>query len=159
MMEVQERYDESIAAYEKLLARDDVPEMMRAAASNNLAYLLASTGAKLDDAVTAANEAIDVLGPISDILDTRALVYIARGEYAKAIEDMNLAVKVGATPSKYYHLAAAQLAGGDEQGALQSWKKVEEGKLTPETISKLERARFEEVKAKIDALRGGAPRL
>jgi tetratricopeptide (TPR) repeat protein len=159
MLEVQGRYEDSIAAYEKLLARDDVPELMRAAASNNLAYLLGSTGAKLDAALAAANEAIDVLGPISDVLDTRALVYTARGDYAQAIEDMQLAVKVGATASKYYHLAAALLAGGDEMGALEAWKKVDESKLTSEGVSESERAKFAEVKAKIDALRGGSPQL
>ena len=159
MTEVQERYDEAIAAYEKLLGRDDVPELMRAAAGNNLAFLLALSKRELDRALEVANEAIAVIGPISDILDTRALVYIARGEFAKAVDDLQLAVMVGATPSKYFHLAQALLGAGDEQAALEAWKKAEAEGIAPEKFPKLEREALEKLKQKMDSLRTSTAQL
>jgi tetratricopeptide (TPR) repeat protein len=156
MWEIQQKYDESRAAYEKLLTRDDVPAVMRAAANNNLAYLLALSGQDPDRALEAVNQAIEVIGPISDILDTRALVYLARGENDKAVEDMQLSIKVGPTPSKYFHLVWALLAAGKDDAARDAWKKAQEAGLTPAPASKLEEKPFEDVQKKIQSLGGVA---
>jgi tetratricopeptide (TPR) repeat protein len=159
MMEIQERYDESIAAYRKLLARDDVPKMVRAQALNNIAFLLALKKETPDEALAMVNEAIDIVGPISDILDTRALVHTARGDYAKAIEDMNLAIKVGPTASKYFHLVVAHLGAGDEEAALVAWKKAEAEGIAPDKVSKLERESLQQVGERMQTLRTSTAQL
>ncbi|QDT71194.1 tetratricopeptide repeat protein [Lacipirellula limnantheis] len=146
MLEVQEKFDESIAAYQKLLARDDVPVLVRATALNNLAFILAlksTTPEQLQLALKSANEAIELLGPISDVLDTRALVYLKLQQYDQAAADMKEAVKMNPTASKYYHLAAALLGAGDEAGAVAAWKQAEAESIGPEAVSKLERQDLE----------------
>jgi tetratricopeptide (TPR) repeat protein len=155
MLEVQEKFDESVAAYKKLLARDDVPELVRATALNNLAFLLAARSqspADLEFALNSVNEAIELIGPLSDILDTRALVYLSQQEYQPAVEDMKLASKVNPTASKYYHLAAALLGAGDQEGALAAWKKAKAEKIGPDAVSKIEQPSLEAFTRKIEQL-------
>lgn len=153
MLEVQEKFDESIAAYKKLLARDDVPTLVRATALNNLAFILAeksNTPADLELALNSVNEAIDMIGPLSDVLDTRALVHIKQQQYAPAVEDMKLAVKMNATAGKYYHLAAALLGAGDADGAAAAWKEAKARGIGPDAVSDLEKADLEAFTKKIE---------
>ncbi len=153
MLEVQEKFDESIAAYQKLLARDDVPTLVRATALNNLAFILAlksRTPEDLELALNSVNEAIELIGPISDILDTRALVYLKQQQYPLAAEDMKQAVKMNPTASKYYHLAAALLGAGDEEGAAAAWKQAQAEGIGPDAVSKLEQQDLEGFIKKIE---------
>jgi tetratricopeptide (TPR) repeat protein len=152
-LEIREKVDEAIAAYSKLLARDDVPPLARATAQNNLAFLLAMKKQDLDRALEGVNEAIDIVGPLSDILDTRALVHYHRGDFDKAAADLRLAVKMGATASKYFHLAMALLAAGDEAGALDAWAEAEARGISRENVPTLERDALDEMIQKIKSLR------
>ena len=111
-LELQERYDDSVAAYRALLARDDVPTSIRATAENNLSFLLSLKKSDLDEALKLVNDAIDRVGPISDILDTARAGLPRPGGSAKAVDDLKLSVKVGPTASKYFHLTEALLAAG-----------------------------------------------
>jgi tetratricopeptide (TPR) repeat protein len=158
-MEVQERYDDALAAYNVLLARDDVPPLIRATALNNLAFLLSLNKAQLDRALELVNEAVGIIGPISDILDTRGVVYHARGDYAKAAEDLRLSVMITPTASKYYHLAAARLAAGDKPGALDAWANAQEQGIAPEKVSKLEWDDLKEFEKLIEAARSSTAQL
>jgi tetratricopeptide (TPR) repeat protein len=160
MLEVQGKFDESIAAYKKLLARDDVPDLVRATALNNLAFILALQSEKADDvelALRSVNEAIEIIGPISDILDTRALVYLAGDQFAEAAADMKLSVKVNPTPSKFYHLAVAELGAGNQQAAVAAWERAEADGIGPEKVSELEREQLLEFSKKMDSLGSTAP--
>jgi tetratricopeptide (TPR) repeat protein len=153
---VQQKFDEAVAAYKRILARDDVPDYVRASANNNLAFLLAMMKQNLDEALAGANEAIEILGPNSDILDTRALVYLHKGEFDKAVEDLQMAVKAGATASKYFHLAEALLAAGDAQGALEAWHEAEARGISMETTPVVEQEDLEQFMLKIKALEAPA---
>nr|MBA3481508.1 tetratricopeptide repeat protein [Pirellulales bacterium] len=160
MLEVQEKFDESIAAYNALLARDDVPKLVRATALNNLAFLLALKSKKPEDqelALRSVNEAIEILGPISDILDTRALVYLAGGQFAEAVADMKLSVMVTPTPSKFYHLAAAELAAGNKEDAKAAWERAVTEGIGPDKVSELEREGLQEFIKKMEALGAATP--
>ena len=153
MLEVQGKFDESIAAYKKLLARDDVPKLIRATALNNVAYLLALNGKTPEDlelAVNSANEAIELIGPISDVLDTRAVALLKQGNFAAAAADMKVAVKMNPTASKYYHLASALLGAGDNAGALAAWKQAKAREISAESVSPLELSDLEAFTKKIE---------
>jgi tetratricopeptide (TPR) repeat protein len=152
-LEVQEKFDEAIAAYKRILARDDVPKDVRAATLNNLAFLLAMTKQELDFALKSVDEAIEIIGPISDILDTRALVHFHRGDYAAAVKDLQLAVKMQTTASKYFHLAEALLGAGDEAAALAAWEEAEARGISADAVPAVEREDFEAAQRKIGALR------
>jgi tetratricopeptide (TPR) repeat protein len=154
-LEVQERFEEAIAAYDALLARDDVPKFIRATALNNLAYVLALTGNRdrLEDALRAADETVELLGPLSDVLDTRAVVLIAMGKPEKAVEDMELAVKVEATPSKYFHLIHAQVKAGQIEEAQRTWAIAQREGLVEDKISPLEREEFRRIAQQFGGLK------
>lgn len=55
------------------------------AALNNLAYVLARRGDDLNTAEKLINEAIGIEGSVPDLIDTRSLVYLAKGQYAEAL--------------------------------------------------------------------------
>jgi tetratricopeptide (TPR) repeat protein len=151
--EIQQRFDEAVAAYKALLARDDAPQHVRSMALNNFAFLLAMQKQDLDLALNLANEAMEIRGPISDILDTRALVYINRGEFNEAVKDLRLAVKMDVTASKYFHLAEALLGIGDEEGAIEAWKQAEARGISVEETVFIEQDDLRETMQKIEALR------
>jgi tetratricopeptide (TPR) repeat protein len=153
-LEIQQKFDEAVAAYRKLLARDDVPKRVRATAQNNLSFLLAMMNRDLDQALAGVNEAAQIIGPISDVLDTRGLVYLRRNEIPQAVEDFQAAVKVSATASKYFHLAEALLAANDPDGALAAWKQAQDRGLSIDTVPEVERPDFEKTLQKINALQG-----
>jgi tetratricopeptide (TPR) repeat protein len=126
---------------------------------NNLAFLLALAGpsaASDVDPLKRVQEAAQIMGPNSDILDTRAVVLIARKQYKQAIHDLELAVTDNPTDAKYFHKAQAHLLAGENAAAVQAWEKAEELGLTRDSLNRMEHDRYEEVKAKINQIRGAA---
>ncbi len=152
VLEIQQKYQESADAYDELLSRDDAPERVRAAAMNNLAFLLALMGQRLDDAEKLVNQSMETFGPIDDLLDTRALVRMAAKKYDLALEDLTLAVSIGRDPIKYYHLAQTQFLAGDQKAAIKSWKEALKLGLTKEKLPILEQKGYEEFQAKISSI-------
>ena len=76
---------EAEAIYRRILAKD--PNDFRAC--NNLAVLLALSGQKSDEALELINRAIDLAGPLPGLLDSRAVVHIARNEPKQALDDLD----------------------------------------------------------------------
>jgi tetratricopeptide (TPR) repeat protein len=158
-LDILKQYDEAATVYRKLLARDDLTGQRRAFALNNLSYLIALEGKAAgsnEDPLKLVEEAAQILGPNSDILDTRAVVYMARGDYQQAIEDLTLSVTDNPTASKYFHLAQAYLAARENRAALDAWKKAEELDLGPDSINRMEHEKYEATKRQIEQLRSGA---
>lgn len=152
MFEVMEKYDEAIKAYEKVLNRDDLPENGNAAVMNNLAFLLAQTNQRLDEAQELIDDAIEILGPLSDALDTRAVVRMARKEYDLAVEDMTLALAVDPSAVKYYHLAKAQALAGNAEAALEAWQAAQDLGIEKESLTLIEQPGFSETEQLIKNL-------
>jgi len=151
-LEVQGKYDESIAAYEKTLKRDDLPTLLRAAAKNNLGFILGLTNQRVDEAQSLIDQALEVYGPSEDILDTRAVVRIAGKNYDGAVEDMELATALSSDPIKYYHKALANLLAGNDQVAQKAWDQALELGITKEQLPILEQAEFDRIKGEIEGL-------
>jgi len=155
----QGKYEQSIAAYEKLLARDDLPSRLRAAAKNNLGFQLALLDQRLDEAEQLINEAMETFGPVEDMLDTRAVVRIAQGKYDLAIEDMRLALSVGQDPIKYFHLAKACILAGDGPAATKAWDKAKELGFKKESLPQLELDDFDTIVEKIESFQAQNAKL
>jgi len=149
LLEIQQNYQKSVEAYDKLLARDDVPVRIQAAAKNNLAFLLALLGERLEEAERFVEQAMEFFGPIDALLDTLALVKMASGQYDSAVIDLKLAVTVGRDPVKYYHLARAQLLAGDKEGALETWKVAKELGIDKTKLPLLEQPSYEKLEAEL----------
>jgi tetratricopeptide (TPR) repeat protein len=157
LFDLQKRYENAASIYSNLLNRESLAGFRRAVVLNNLAFLIALAGESIStevDALELVNEAARILGPTSDILDTRAVVWISRGEYKRAIADLELAVTDNPTPSKYFHKAQAHLETGENRAAVESWEEAEKLGLKPESLNRMEYDKFDEVKARIDQIRG-----
>ncbi len=146
LREMQGHRDELIRIYTGLLEREDLTDMDRAPIWNNLAFVLASDKQDGAKALELANRAVAVLGPAPEVLDTRAVAYLASGKPTEAIKDLREAI--GGSPSglKYFHLALAQAAASDRSGAAKSWKTAHgEFGLTAAQIPPLERKSYEKL--------------
>jgi tetratricopeptide (TPR) repeat protein len=154
--DAQQRYEDSAEIYRKLVIRPDLTDIRRAIVLNNLSFLLAltdSAGAGDLDAMKLVEEAVNILGPTTDILDTRAVVLMAKGDYKKSIDDLEFSVKNTPTAAKYFHKAQAHLGAGDDKAALEAWQRAEELGLTRDGLNRLEHHRYDELKQRIDAVR------
>lgn len=134
------RESEAEGIYRNLLARKDLASGQKAIIANNLAFHLAKP-ATASEARQLIDSAIEELGPLPDLLDTRGLVRLAGGDQAGALEDLREAA-LDPSAAKYLHLAAAELAGGDTSAArraLESARRKGLGKLRlmPEDVERL----------------------
>ncbi len=140
LYDLQGRYDEVIKIYRELLDVEESSNVQKAVVKNNLAFVLAITKPKPDSAQEAlklTEEAIRILGPTSDLLDTRALAYLALGKAAQAVADLRVASQDAPTFSKFFHLAQVEKQANNLEGARIAMAKAEElgldvNRLTPQ---------------------------
>ena len=155
--DIQKRYSDAAAIYRKLLDRSELTGTRRAVVLNNLSFLVSLEGSAASnvDPLKLVNEAASILGPNSDILDTRAVAYMAKGQYSQAIEDLRDAVTDNPTPTKYFHLAEAYLGTGEKRSAADAWTKAEELGLGREILNRMEHDKYEKLKQQIEVIRRG----
>jgi tetratricopeptide (TPR) repeat protein len=156
LLDLQRKYKESADIYRKLVARTDLDDYRKAIFLNNLAFLLAlDTSAKTasDDPLKMVQDAANIMGPNSAILDTRAVVLSSQKDFKGAIRDLELSVTDDPTASKYYHKAVAHLGAGENQNAIKAWEKAESLGLDRNALNPMEFEQFEDMKGKIDQLR------
>jgi cellulose synthase operon protein C len=122
LLERQGLYQEAEGLYRRAIAQGD----RNGVSHNNLAWLLALNGGNLKDALEYVNRAIDLKGPLPDLLDTRGIIYLAAGENQRAIIDLEKAVahdpKPASRPAKYFHLAEAYLKANKVAEAKKNWQ-------------------------------------
>lgn len=136
------RYADAETNYREVLKKSP----RDAVAMNNLAVLLALQGEKLDESLQLANGAIDVLGPLGPVLDSRAIVYMARQEPRKAIQDINDALADRETPVRYFHQAQIFMQLGQENSAKNAIFKAQQLELKPNMLQPLELPAYEKLK-------------
>jgi tetratricopeptide (TPR) repeat protein len=115
------------------------------AIKNNLAELLALRRKDLDEALQLIQETIQAMGPQPSLLDTRATVYWARGDYQQAVEDMQSVVTEVPRANRYYHLARAMQAVGNVVGARDALRQAQLRGLRAEDLHPLERADYRQL--------------
>ena len=134
--DLQGKYDDVERIYREVLASKDTTPAQAALVKNNLAFLLAVTNKDLPEALKLINESIDVMGPMSDLLDTRGLVYLNQGDLKQAMADLKLSANDSPTVSKYLHLAQAEKQADNLDAARNALAQAEElddnrSRLTP----------------------------
>jgi tetratricopeptide (TPR) repeat protein len=161
--DVEKNYDNAAEIYAKLLARDDVTGVTRAIVLNNLAFLVALAGNEAQagvDPLKLVDEAAQILGPTADILDTRAVVYIAKGDYQKAIRDLDNSLTDNPTAAKYFHKAVAHLGAGENTAAIKAWDDAHKlAKDVRSTLNRMEFENYDQTKAKIEQIRSQSQSL
>ena len=134
--------------YRELLGRSDIDGMQKAIVSNNLAFHLAKPGSTAE-AKKLIDAAIDELGPLPDLLDTRGMIHMAAGESQQAVSDFAEAV-LQPTDVKFLHLAWAQMEAGDKAAAKDSLEAGRRRGLASSRLSAEDRERL----AKLEAVFG-----
>jgi cellulose synthase operon protein C len=120
LYDLQGKYDSVIAIYRELLKSPDSTPDQLAITKNNLAFILALTKDQSNaaEALKLTEEAMQVMGPVSDLLDTRALAFLAQGKAEQAVTDLRSA-SADNPPSatKLVHLAQAEKQANNLEGA------------------------------------------
>ena len=138
---VQGRYDEAEEHYRAVLREHP----NHSVALNNLAVLLALQGIKLDEAKQLVDRAIEASGPVAALLDSRATVYNARGEYGKALADIDRALAEEQSPVWLFHKAQICFRAGKKQAAAQALGEAHWKGLKPDMLQPLEVAEYQKM--------------
>jgi len=150
LYDLQGKYDDVERIYRQTLGDSGISDAQRALVGNNLGYLLAmrGQGGDLDDALKMVNEAIDILGPTSDLLDTRAMIYLARKDSRRATEDLEIAMNEEPSGAKLFHLALAQMDAGLTDKAKASYQKAKDDYgFNASDLGALEQKEFDRLKS------------
>src|SRR5262249_33477200 len=132
-------------------ARADLRDNARAEVDNNLAFLLAVQGRNPDEALKLIEEAISLFGPQSDMLDTRGVVYLSKGDYKQALADLSdCVIATEPKPTQLVHLAMAQTAAQQELEARRTLEKAKALKFSPDELSPLEKTKYQEMLKKLE---------
>jgi Tfp pilus assembly protein PilF len=134
---------EAESVYRDLLKTKNLSPAQSAIIANNLAFHLAKpeTAAEADSLI---NKAIDELGPLPDLLDTRGLVRLASQDPAGAVEDLRLAT-LAPSAAKFLHLASAELAAGNDAAAREAFEKAQKEGLARMRLPALDAERLEQL--------------
>jgi tetratricopeptide (TPR) repeat protein len=120
MANTQKLYDQAETYYRKGLAID--PD--NASIENDLGYMLAERGTKLDEAVTMLKKAVVFEPQKYEYLDSLAWAYYKQGQYALAEDyERRAALRSGIDPTVYDHLGEIEARNGKLQQAIVDWQK------------------------------------
>ncbi len=139
-------YKATIAGYQEAIRKNP----RDAVALNNLAFLLSLTDYKHDEALQLLEQAKAVVGPVPTILDTEAIVSMAKGEPQKAVELMTEVVAQAPSGVGYFHLAQAYLKAGKRIDARSAWQQAKKYNLKLSDLHPLDRKGYQEVAAALD---------
>lgn len=115
-----ENWEACDSTYEEALSIDSTNALV----NNNYAYSLSERGIKLDKALQMAKIAIEKDPLNSSYLDTIGWVYFKLGQYEKAKEYIEQAIKVGGESSVMLeHLGDVNYKLGNKDGAKKNWEK------------------------------------
>jgi predicted Zn-dependent protease len=110
--------------------------------------VLAATGTNVHEAQEMIAKAINVSGPTPELLDTRAVIYLAAGKVQEAITDLRQSIAENPSGMKYFHLALAHMTAGDREAAGRALKVAQDShQLNLGEVPKLERARYRKLLA------------
>jgi tetratricopeptide (TPR) repeat protein len=115
------KYDKAKEYYQKVLKINS----RFGPAQNNLAYLYADTGEKIDEALNLAQSAKEQLPEDPHVADTLGWVYYKKNIFTRAITYLKEASeKLPDSPVVRYHLGMAYFKNGDRENAKKELKKA-----------------------------------
>src|SRR5262249_22961158 len=138
LRQLQQKYSEAEQLYRHILLRNNRNPI----AMNNLAWLIALENGNKEEALDLINRAIELVGPVAELLDTRAVINLMRGKPELAIGDLRTALDEAPSATRYFHLARAQLETKNLRAAQASLKDAKELHLTRESIHPLEQQAY-----------------
>jgi tetratricopeptide (TPR) repeat protein len=143
---LQGRHQDAVELLRKISARDKSDPL----ALNNLAWLLALTG-KGDEAIEKINTAIKLRGELAELLDTRAVAYLnVKGKHKDAVKDLEDAIAEMPTAHRYFHLAQAYAASGNERDANDALRRARALGLNESSVDPLELSPYRQLMTQLD---------
>jgi tetratricopeptide (TPR) repeat protein len=139
----QQRYPAAEAIYREILKRDP----RNVTALNNLGVMLAFEGKRLQEAMQLISRAVDIAGPVPDVLDSRATVYIAMEQPEQALADLDAAIADEATALRLFRRARAYLLAGRKTEAAEAWQAAEQKNLKRSLLDPPERPFYDKLRA------------
>jgi tetratricopeptide (TPR) repeat protein len=143
------RTSRAMKGYRDLLASTDVEAGLRAVISANLAFDIAHPETA-DEATKLIDAAVAEMGPTTDLLDSRSMVRLARGQTRQALEDVSDAILLQPSPRNLLHLALIRTEMSDLDGAREALAEAERKGLAEERLSPDDRRRLAKVAAAIE---------
>jgi cellulose synthase operon protein C len=138
-------HDRAIAILRDMLKQD----VKNVVILNNLAYLVAVRQGDTAGALPLIDEAIKIAGPVDELLDTRASVYLKKLQPELAVKDLQQALAQAPTATRYFHLAQAQQMIKDRDAAATALRKALDMGLQPAQVHPLEREAFKQLVAEL----------
>jgi tetratricopeptide (TPR) repeat protein len=86
-----------------------------------------------------------VAGPKADLLDTRAVIFLALKKSDEAITDLQTAIADAPSGFRYFHLARAQLLAHNREAAEEAFRQAVGSGLMMEQLHPAERVAYREM--------------
>ncbi len=123
--DAQGQYDAAVKLYEELLNDEDITDRARVTALNNVAFIYAVRDGNGKRAQPLIDEAMGILGPLPELLDTKAMVLLAMGDTEQSISLLNSALQTSPDDSMlYFHKAKALKTADDMDGFFESMERA-----------------------------------
>src|SRR5439155_13521938 len=112
--------------------------------------LLALGQGQAAEALEVIQRAIETAGPLPALLDTRAVIALNLGRGAAAIKDLEEAVTVAPSASRYFHLARAHAQAGNRGPAARALGQARELRLDESKVDSLELAQYRRLSGELE---------
>ena len=140
---LQKDYTAALDLYRKVYRQTDKDPLLL----NNYAWLLALSEKNGTEALKVINRAIELDGPLAELLDTRSVVYQTIGQPKQAIEDLNEIITGEPNPHRLFHLAQAHHQDGNRVAAAEAFQSAQRLGLNLATIDPLETSSYQSLLA------------
>lgn len=152
--DAQGRYDEAVKIYEDMLKNENLYDRGRVTALNNLAFIYAVRDGNGKKAQPLIEEAISIVGPLPELLDTKAMVLLAMGDTEQSISILDSALQASPEDSMlYFHKAKAQKSADDMDGFYQSMEKAVSVGLNESALPPLEHNSYHDMLKTFELIR------
>jgi tetratricopeptide (TPR) repeat protein len=145
LLDLRGRFADAEALYRKVLEKD----ARNVIGLNNLAWLLAQKPGKAAEALGLINRAIGFSGPRPELLDTRAVAYLALGQGKEALADLEEATREAPTPTRTFHLARAHHLVNNSKAAVAALRKAQADGLDAPLLHPIERDTYSKLVAEL----------
>lgn len=140
------QYDQAVKLYEELLKDKNLYDRGRVTALNNLAFIYAVRDNNGKRAQPLIEEAISIVGPLPELLDTKAMVLLAMGDTQQSLSLLESALQASPEDSMlYFHKAKAQKSADDMDGFYESMERAMAEGLDKSKLPVLEHQDYQEM--------------
>jgi cellulose synthase operon protein C len=148
---LQQDYAGVIALYRESLKTNNTDTLML----NNLAWLVALSERNGTAALESIERAIELDGPQANLLDTRAVAYLANNQPQEAVKDLKEALTEQPTAHRYFHLAQAHHQAGEMAAARDVFQRGVRLGLAEDKVDPLERDAYRRLRSELDVKAAG----